>query len=190
MVYVNIEIKARSRTPDFIRQYLKQYADFRGTDLQTDTYFNTPTGRLKLREGNIEKNLIYYERGDEPGQKESNFQLMPLIDALKLKDILSAALGVKIVVEKRREIYFIRNVKFHLDHIDSLGDFVEIEASNLYADASKEELQSQCSFFISAFGIAEQDFVAGSYSDMLLSLNNDPGICRDDSVDTINGFQH
>ena len=57
---LNIEIKAKTSQPEFIRNYLDHNkAEFRGTDLQTDTYFNVPNGRLKLREGNIEYNLIY-----------------------------------------------------------------------------------------------------------------------------------
>ena len=65
MSYLNIEIKARCTDSRFIRDYLlSRGADFKGTDHQTDTYFNVPHGRLKLREGNIENNLIFYIRPD------------------------------------------------------------------------------------------------------------------------------
>jgi predicted adenylyl cyclase CyaB len=171
MAHLNIEIKAKCDHPDWVRKYLQNNnANFKGIDHQSDTYFNVSKGRLKLREGNIENNLIYYERNDQPGAKESNFQLVNVPDAIGLKEVLSKSLGIKIIVVKKREIYFIENVKFHIDEIAGLGNFVEIEASNLYADISKEELQKQCEFYINVFGIKEEDQISVSYSDMLITL--------------------
>lgn len=170
MTHLNIEVKARCNNGEFIANYLKEHnAHFKGTDHQTDTYFNVAKGRLKLREGNIENNLIYYERDNDPHARESNFQLVNVPDAKGLKDVLSRSLHVKIVVQKRREIYFIENVKVHLDEIEGLGTFVEIEASNLYHDISREELQRQCNFYMVEFRIREEDLIAISYSDMLLA---------------------
>ena len=169
---LNIEIKAKITRPEFIRTYLtNSNAEFRGTDFQTDTYFNVFHGRLKLREGNIENNLIYYERQNVPGAKESNFQLIRVPDAGGLKNILVRSLGVKIVVKKKREIYFIRNVKFHIDEVEGLGNFLEIEASDLYANISKEKLQEQCAFYLTELRIREEDHIPFSYSDMLFALN-------------------
>jgi len=168
---LNVEIKAKTGDPEFIRVYLKNNkAEFRGVDLQMDTYFNVPTGRLKLREGNIENNLIYYERQDTPGMKESSFQLVRVPDAKALKEVLTKSLGVKTVVKKKREIYYIGNVKFHIDEVENLGSFAEIEASDLYADVPKEELQKQCDFYLREFKIKEGDFISVSYSDMLVAL--------------------
>lgn len=140
-----------------------------GVDHQTDTYFSTRTGRLKLRQGNIENNLIYYERSDSISAKESRFQLINVHDAEGLKQVLAKSVGVRIVVEKKREIYFIGNVKFHIDEVAGLGCFAEIEASNLHHDTSKEELQKQCNFYMAEFGIKDEDLIAVSYSDMLLA---------------------
>ena len=171
MTHLNIEIKAKCNDPNFIRQYLIDHqAEFKGTDRQADTYFNVAKGRLKLREGNIENNLIFYERENKLGSKESNFQLVNVPDASSLKEVLKRSLGVKTIVEKNREIYFIRNVKFHIDEVKGLGSFVEIEASDLYADFSKEELQKQCDFYQSEFKIRNEDLVDVSYSDMLINL--------------------
>ncbi len=169
MSFINIEIKARTSKTDGIRKYLlDNKAEYKGTDFQTDTYFNTTKGRLKLREGNIENNLIYYERENKAGPKQSNFSLVAVPDAATLKSILTAATGIKVVVEKQREIYFIGNIKFHLDTLAQLGSFVEIEASNKYAPLSVEELKAQCDFYLQAFGIAAGDLITVSYSDMLL----------------------
>jgi len=170
---LNVEIKARTIQPEFARNYLRNNrAEFGGTDLQMDTYFNVSHGRLKLREGNIENNLIYYERQNVAGAKESNFRLVRVPDAEGLKNVLTRSLGVKIVVKKKREIYFIRNVKFHIDEVEGLGNFVEIEASDLYADISREKLQEQCAFYLTELRIREEDHIAVSYSDMLFALIN------------------
>lgn len=169
MSYLNVEIKAKCEKPALIRDYLRsKNAELKGTDDQTDTYFIVPNGRLKLREGKIENNLIYYERNNQPGPKQSHFKLVKVEDPLSLKEALSEALGVKVVVAKKREIWYIGNVKFHIDEVPGLGSFVEIEAGNILADLSKTQLQEQCNFYMTAFGIKEIDLVEVSYSDMLL----------------------
>ncbi len=169
MSFINIEIKARTKQSEAIRAYLlSNGAESRGVDKQTDTYFIVNQGRLKLREGNIENNLIFYQRADQAGPKQSNFSLLPAEDPATLKSMLTQALGIKVVVAKRREIYFINNVKFHLDSLEGLGEFVEIEASNRYASVSVEELRQQCDFYMQAFAIRPDDLITQSYSDMLL----------------------
>jgi predicted adenylyl cyclase CyaB len=170
MPYLNVEIKARCGDPLFIRNYLlSNNAEFKGVDKQTDTYFNVQQGRLKLREGIIENNLIFYERANQAGPKNSHFHLVKVEDAAGLKDVLTKSIGVKVVVKKRREIYYIRNVKFHIDEVDGLGSFVEIEAGNILADLAQGQLKEQCDFYLKEFGIKEEDLVELSYSDMLLS---------------------
>ncbi|MCI5058575.1 MAG: adenylate cyclase, partial [Flavobacteriales bacterium] len=72
MAIKNVEIKARCKNPDEIRSILRSLnATFIGKDHQVDTYYECSTGRLKLREGNIENALIYYNRPDDPNPKLS-----------------------------------------------------------------------------------------------------------------------
>lgn len=170
MQHLNIEIKAICRDPAAIREYLlAKGAEFRGMDEQTDTYFQVNKGRLKLREGNIENNLIYYERSDQPGPRGSHFRLVKVEDSVGLREMLEKAIGIKVVVKKCREIYFIHNVKFHIDEVPGLGSFIEIEAGNLLANVSAEELRRQCDFYLGEMNITPEDLIASSYSDMLLS---------------------
>ncbi|HYC40242.1 MAG TPA: class IV adenylate cyclase [Chitinophagaceae bacterium] len=165
MSHLNVEIKARCDNPRFIRRYLRERnADFRGTDEQTDTYFNVARGRLKIREGKIENSLIFYERENQLGPKASAFHLVPSPDP-RLKNALAAALGVRKVVSKKREIYYLGNVKFHIDEVPGLGNFVEIEAGDLNSPMSEERLRAQCAYYMKEFGISEEDLVSGSYSD-------------------------
>lgn len=165
---LNVEIKARCSDPEKIRQILKEKkAEFKGIDQQTDTYFNTPNGRLKLREGNIENNLIFYQRSDQAGPKESTVHLYKTSQGTDLKNVLQAAMGAKVVVKKAREIIFIENVKFHIDSVEQLGHFIEIEAIDKDGSIGKEKLYEQCQYFLEIFGIKETDLLEGSYSDML-----------------------
>jgi adenylate cyclase class 2 len=169
-MHLNVEIKARVSDPSRIRKYLvDHHASYKGVDLQTDTYFNVRNGRLKLREGNIENNLIFYQRENKEGPKNSNFDLLRVDDQARLKAVLVKSIGIKTVVTKTREIYYMDNVKFHIDRIEGLGDFIEIEAGNLLAPALREaDLKKQCEHYISEFRIRPEDLVHHSYSDMLM----------------------
>lgn len=171
-MHLNIEIKARCTNPDSIRNYLKNNkADFKGTDHQCDTYFNVPGGRLKLRQGNIENTLIHYTRDNQAGPKASEVSLYKVENGDVLRNVLLKALGEKVTVEKTREIYFIQNVKFHIDEVPGLGSFVEIEAIDIDGSIGKNKLQEQCEFFMNRFSIEEADLITDSYSDMLLKLS-------------------
>ena len=173
MSYLNVEIKARCDDPSFVRGYLVRHdAIFKGPDEQTDTYFNVDNGRLKLREGNIENNLIFYNRANQAGPKNSHFHLVKIEDANGLKEVLKRSCGIKMIVKKRREIYYIDNVKFHIDEVPGLGSFIEIEAGNILADKTEAELLDQCNFYLKEFGTREEDLVAESYSDLLMKIND------------------
>ncbi len=167
--YINVEIKAKCFRPQQVEAFLLgANAHFMGTDHQADTYFNCPNGRLKLRRGNIENNLIFYSRPDSKGPKQSTFQLTPVADGDAMQALLTHALGVKITVTKKRRIYYLQNVKVHLDELEGLGSFVEIEAGNI-TDPTKtvEQLQAQCNALMVAFGIEESHLIDNSYSDMV-----------------------
>jgi len=173
MSFINIEIKARCQNPDHVRYILKdRNAHFKGLDHQIDTYFNCQNGRLKLREGNIEHHLIHYDRADQAGPKKSIVTLYRPQPDSALKEILIKSLGILVVVDKKREIYFIDNIKFHIDTVIGLGSFVEIEAIDNTGDIGQEKLQKQCEDNIKLFRIQPDDLIESSYSDMLLQLKN------------------
>lgn len=169
MLHINIEIKARTTDLDSIREILKaKNADFIGVDHQVDTYFKVDSGRLKLREGNIENHLIYYERENTKGPKKSSVMLYKNNPDSNLKEILLKSLGVLTVVDKHREIYFIDNVKFHLDSVLGLGTFVEIEAIDKDGTIGNEKLLEQCNYYLNLLLVLKEDLLAASYSDLLL----------------------
>jgi len=167
--HLNIEIKARTTEQDRIREILKSNnADFKGVDHQVDTYFKVHSGRLKLREGNIENHLIYYERENIAGPKKSIVMLYKSNPDSNLKEILIKSLGVLAEVDKRREIYFIGNVKFHLDNVVGLGTFVEIEAIDKHGSVGYDMLLEQCNYYLVLLHISKDDLIETSYSDLLL----------------------
>lgn len=170
MGHLNVEVKARCRRPDDVRRILRgQGAELGGTDRQVDTYFRCACGRLKLREGSIERSLIHYLRPDQAGPKEASVTLWRTPEGPGLKEVLAAALGVQVIVSKDREIYFIGNVKFHIDRVDELGEFVEIEAIDADWAIGPVRLMEQCRRHMAALGIDPADLVVGSYSDMILA---------------------
>ncbi|MGC4102637.1 class IV adenylate cyclase [Ferruginibacter sp.] len=169
MATVNFEFKAVATALDELEQkLLTQQPLYIGEDNQVDTYFNVATGRLKLREGNIENSLIYYERTNTAGAKQSDILLYQHSPDKALKDILVKLHGVKVVVDKKRKIYFIDNVKFHFDRVEGLGSFVEVEAIDKDGSIGIEKLKEQCDFYANFFGISNEDYIAVSYSDLIL----------------------
>ena len=170
MSHLNVELKARCADPARVRRLLDEAgAEFRGVDAQRDVYFRVPAGRLKLRRGTIERSLIYYDRADDAAVKPSHVTMTTLDEAVlaPLEDALSEALGVAHVVEKRREIRFVGNVKFHLDDVPGLGAFVEIEAIESPEAGDETALRAQCEEWRTRLGIASDDLVAHSYSDLV-----------------------
>ncbi|UCE13162.1 MAG: class IV adenylate cyclase [Candidatus Heimdallarchaeota archaeon] len=171
MGHINIEFKARSANNKKIKEILiSKQAISKGIDHQIDTYFKVNSGRLKLREGSIENALIHYQRKDQKGPKQSNVALFPVDpgSSTSLKKILTHALGILVVVDKHRAIYFIENVKFHLDSVKKLGEFVEVEAIDSDGTIGIEKLHNQCHRYLEEFEIREEDLVSNSYSDLLL----------------------
>ena len=170
MGHINIEIKARCDAPQTIRTILNDCsAEFKGTDHQIDTYFEVSRGRLKLRQGNIENSLIFYDRSDTAGPKRADVALYRTEGpgGAQLHDVLTGAMETRIVVDKQREIYFIDNVKFHIDTVQGLGNFVEIEAIDETGHLGIEKLRTQCDYYIALLAIQPEDLINTSYSDLL-----------------------
>jgi predicted adenylyl cyclase CyaB len=167
----NFEFKAKvDDTEKYENKLLALNPTFHGIDHQIDTYFNAQHGRLKLREGNIENSLINYDRENISGSKESQIILYQYEPNTALKTILTRQLGVKIVINKKRKIYFIDNIKFHFDLVENLGTFIEVEAIDSSEKFTLEELKNQCDNYFKFFELAEHSIIDKSYSDLLLEL--------------------
>ncbi len=175
MNLINVEIKAKCDNAERVRAVLReQNARIAGTDHQIDTYFRVPEGRLKLRQGNIENALIAYRRPNQAAPKTSDVVLAPVTRGEELRGVLERSLGMLVVVDKQREIYYVDNIKFHIDEVKGLGSFVEIEACGKPGEDAR--LLAQCREYMELFGIREEDLIDRSYSDLLLDQQNRPRI--------------
>jgi len=166
---LNIEIKARCSDKNFIRNILlTNNARQVGTDHQVLHIFQQFMHWFKVIFGNIEYSLVSYIRSDDTGPKRSDVIYYHPLKNTPLKSILSTALGVMVTVKKSREIFYIDNVKFHLDTVEDLGDFVEIEAIDQDGSLKEPELRKQCNNYLTLFKIDPDDLIKNSYSDQLL----------------------
>ncbi|CBE70008.1 MAG: class IV adenylate cyclase [Candidatus Methylomirabilis oxygeniifera] len=128
---LNLELKARCEDLGKLRERCESLgAEGQEPERQVDTYFNVSHGRLKLRES-LESGaeLIYYIRDDVAGAQESHYELYRVEDAEGLKAMLAKALGINIVVAKRRETFVLDNIRIHLDKTQGLGSFVELHGT-------------------------------------------------------------
>jgi adenylate cyclase, class 2 len=163
----NLELKARTADLAAARDVCRRLGA-RPPEMQrqTDTYFRVPHGRLKLRE--IEDRpavLIWYDRPDREAARGSDYHLVPVEAADLLKAALTAALGVRGTVCKRREIHLWHNVRIHLDEVEGLGTFLEFEAVLSPAD-DEATAAARLARFREAFGIRPDDLVASSYAEL------------------------
>jgi predicted adenylyl cyclase CyaB len=166
----NIEIKARCSDLSRARAIAdKIKTDYVGVLHQIDTYFFTKTGRLKLREINNEKaQLIPYIKDYQTGPMKSDYALLKVEDPLLVKDLLNKLLGIEFIVDKRREVFLIDNVRVHLDEVKNLGSFIEFEA--VCESDDKEETTRQTkkvNDLVKTFEIVESDLLEKSYVDYL-----------------------
>ena len=166
---VNLELKARCSDLEAARERAREVATaWVGVDEQTDTYFVTRAGRLKLRQSSLAgAQLIPYLRPDERAAKRSEYQVLAVEDGPGLARMLSAMLGVHRVVRKRREIALYENVRIHLDRVEGLGDFVELEAVWDGGEAGLALQERRLAFLRERLGIRDEDVVAGSYETLL-----------------------
>ncbi|XP_077035446.1 uncharacterized protein LOC143694181 isoform X1 [Agelaius phoeniceus] len=137
--------------------------------LQTDTFFRVPRGRLKLRQTQDGRGeLIFYERPDSAGPKLSRFSITPTADPEGLQAVLSQSLGVLGTVRKERLLFLLGQTRLHLDRVQGLGDFLELEVV-LRPEQSEEDGQRLARELLQEFGIGEQDLISGAYLDLLLA---------------------
>lgn len=173
---LNIELKARCDDLGKLRERCESLgAEGQEPERQVDTYFSVNHGRLKLRES-LESGaeLIYYIRDDVAGARESHYDLYPAEDPEGLKAILANALGMSVVVAKRRETFVLGSVRIHLDKVQGLGSFVELHGS---VDEPKELplVADEVQGVQQALGIDSQSLVKESYATLVARVEAERG---------------
>ncbi|MBN2579886.1 MAG: class IV adenylate cyclase [Pirellulales bacterium] len=164
----NIELKAQLYDLAAAREIARRVAnDYVSPQEQTDTYFHCARGRLKLREiEGLVAQLIWYDRPDELQASPSDYLLVPVERPEELKNLLTAAHGVRVVVKKRREIFMVCNVRVHLDQVEGLGAFLEFEAV-LSPEADETPSRKVLDYLREQFGVTDDTLLPGSYAEML-----------------------
>ena len=164
----NIEVKARIDSLSDVRARLPALPCHGEHHLyQTDTFFHVVRGRLKLREfADGTGELIFYERPDEAGPKLSQYDRIPCDDTVPVLRALSTALGVRGVIRKRRQVVLIGNTRIHLDEVEGLGSFLELEVVLRDSDTVAAG-QRTAAELLQILGIPESKLVSGAYLDLL-----------------------
>lgn len=171
----NIEIKAKCKNLINAREIAEKLkTEYVGTLHQIDTYFTTKEGRLKIREINgKEAQLIPYFKEYSTGPMKSSYSVLPVSDPQNVKNIFNKILGTVTVVDKKREVFLIDNVRVHLDEVKNLGTFIEFEA--VYEDKEpddKDREVKKVSSLMETFKILKEDLLDKSYIDYLLMKKN------------------
>lgn len=165
----NVELKARDRDPEAtLAAALRHGAEDQGVLRQKDTYFAAREGRLKLREEDDGATLIAYARADEAVARTSAYHLVAVPDPAALTAALDASLGTVVVVEKFRRLLLWEDVRIHLDSVEGLGTWVELEAvAPAGSDLSDEH--RKVAELRSVLEMQDEDVVATGYAAMLLA---------------------
>lgn len=166
----NIELKARARHFDEIRRRAERLSLAPAETIpQEDLFFHTPQGRLKLRILSEDRGqLIYYTRPDQEGPKRSDYQIYHTSDPTNLKRLLELAYGIRGVVRKRRYLYLVGQTRVHLDDVEGLGQFMELEVV-LQEGQSDAEGQTIAEQLMADLGVEQADLLEGAYMDLLES---------------------
>ena len=163
----NLEVKAAVASLGPVRSRLRALrgAAPQGTLQQTDWYFRVPKGRLKLRVvgANRDGELIAYLRPDKTAARTSEFQRLPTSDAAGARRLFERMLGPRACVRKRREVWLYKNARIHLDTVDGLGQFIEIE---VVVTSGMTQARTVMKELRDVLGIRSKDLIAGSYGEM------------------------
>ena|ERR1035437_4334606 len=166
-LYKDFSVKAKCYNPAGVEKILfKNGARFMGTDIQNDVYFKTAVGKLKLRQGKIENILIHYERAKVTNLMQTRVYVYQSSPDKKKINILYDTREVIGEFKKERKIYFLDNVKIHLDKTEANEFFIEIEAIDTEGKLEVKYLQQQCEHFLQILNIKEEDILADGYFKM------------------------
>jgi predicted adenylyl cyclase CyaB len=163
----NIELKCRCTDLEAVLESaLRLGARESGVLDQTDIFFRAPQARLKLRLfGDGTGEVIAYRRPDQPGARGSDYEIYPTTEPDALRRVLEAALEQEGIVRKQRRLLLYRHTRIHLDMVEGLGTFVELET--VIRDPSEAEARAELAEIAAALGLDAQNTLRGAYLDLL-----------------------
>ena len=172
----NVEIKARIESIKALAQKVAPIADQGPTVIiQDDTFFRCESGRLKLRAfSSDEGELIFYRRANQHGPKESFYLRSPTSTPDILRESLSLAYGEVGRVRKHRTLFIVGRTRVHLDDVQDLGEFLELEVvleDNEPVEAGVREAHG----LMSQLGVQPSQLIETAYVDLLSPARGSPG---------------
>jgi predicted adenylyl cyclase CyaB len=164
----NIEIKARIESVEVIAAKVADLADQGPIDIvQDDTFFVCERGRMKLRAfSSTEGQLIFYQRPNQAGPRESVFVISPTGSPDSLREALSRGYGRAGRVRTHRTLYLVGRTRVHLDRVDELGHFLELEVVLSEGEPSERGVE-EARILMASLGISPEQLVEGAYVDLL-----------------------
>lgn len=167
MIIKNIEIKARITDYDKVKSLIEELCPTPvQTEHQEDTFFNTHKGRLKLRETKTDSTLIYYDRKDSFQPIQSDIAISFIENPDTLKSVQSNSIGIRSVVKKKRILYKYAQTRIHLDNVENLGKFIELEVV-LKSDQTSKDGKTIAYKLMEMLGIKKTDLIDVAYIDLI-----------------------
>jgi len=164
----NVEAKFKLVNPVHARDVAARLGfEALGILSQRDTFFHVAQGKLKLREEGAGARLIHYWRRREGDLELSDYEIVPVPEPTRTRSMLASALGIMAEVRKERTLLMRGNIRLHLDRVEGLGDFGEIEAV-LESGETAESNRVAVREILSALDIGERDLISVSYFEMML----------------------
>ncbi|MEQ1806032.1 MAG: class IV adenylate cyclase [Burkholderiaceae bacterium] len=164
----NIEIKARIASVDALAAALAGFADDGPLAIaQDDTFFRCDKGRLKLRSFDATHGeLIFYRRADSLGPKESHYTIAPTAAPDALREVLTMALGTTGRVRKARTLFLVGRTRVHLDRVEGLGEFLELEVVLRDGEANQAGID-EAHALMARLGVQQSQLIDTAYVDLL-----------------------
>ncbi len=168
---INLEIKVTTPNLEEIKERaIKIDAKNIATLSQIDTYFLVGNKRLKLREEKGTNYIVYYVRSNKKDSKLSKYKIITIPKNLVwlVKKLISSIFDVKVIVNKKRDLFMYKNTRIHFDDVKNLGTFIELETV-FNTKQNEDDLVAEHDLVIKSLGLDMLEKIPNSYSDLMIN---------------------
>ena len=168
---INLEIKVTTSNLEEVKdKAIKIDAKNKATLSQIDTYFLVGDKRLKLREEKDTNYIVYYVRSNKKDSKLSKYKIIDIPKNLVwlVKKLFSFIFGIKIIVNKKRNLFMYKNTRIHFDDVKNLGTYIELETV-FNTKQNEDDLVAEHNFVIKTLGLDTLEKIPNSYSDLIIN---------------------
>jgi adenylate cyclase, class 2 len=163
---LNLELKISTASHEYlIEKIIKNGGKSLDTLLQKDTYYKFEKGLLKLRRQNGDYQLVKYNRNEKEEERWSDYSLL-FLTGENVEEYLSELFDIETIVEKKRQLFIYKNTRIHLDEVENLGKFLELET--VVKEISKEDAKTEFNEVVEFLGLNVAEQIRKSYRDLLI----------------------